>query len=211
MKQAGFHDRSLGKIELQAKQEAIRLNTEWDKYRFGEHKQPCIMVYPPAASGVLTAAQSRCVRPSARRRASLGAGNRKRVMTGLAPGAGLDRHLVITILSPMVSEDLLALRAKVAERVSESEAFERSRCGVLSGRSSLRSATRSHLAPTPHCRSQFRSCPTARGLVAPRRFAARAARMARAVFRIERTARRRMGHDAVADRRAFAHSRPASQ
>ena len=53
MKQAGFHDRSLGKIELQAKQEAIRLNTEWDKHRFGEHKQPGIMVYPPAASGML--------------------------------------------------------------------------------------------------------------------------------------------------------------
>ena len=32
----GFQDRALGKNELHAKQEAIRLSAEWDRHRFGE-------------------------------------------------------------------------------------------------------------------------------------------------------------------------------
>ena len=51
MKAVGFNDRALGKNELQAKQEAIRLNAEWDRYRFGAPKQPNIMVYPPGSLG----------------------------------------------------------------------------------------------------------------------------------------------------------------
>jgi hypothetical protein len=123
MKQAGFHDRSLGKIELQAKQEAIRLNTEWDKHRFGEHKQPGIMVYPV---GSLGHAYSRAIAlREAERKAKGITWSRQqkarddwpRAWRWIGPAFGDYDPLAV------VSEDLLALRAKVAERVSESEAF----------------------------------------------------------------------------------------
>ena len=123
MKQAGFHDRSLGKVELQAKQEAIRLNAEWDKHRFGEHKQPGIMVYP---IGSLGHAYSRAIAlREAERKAKGITWTRQqkarddwpRAWRWLGPAFGDFDPLAI------VSEDLLALRAKVAERVSESEAF----------------------------------------------------------------------------------------
>jgi hypothetical protein len=51
MKAAGFRDQSLGQNELHAKQEAIRLNTEWDRHRFGERKSPDIMNYPFGSLG----------------------------------------------------------------------------------------------------------------------------------------------------------------
>jgi hypothetical protein len=123
MKQAGFHDRSLGKIELQAKQEAIRLNTEWDKHRFGEHKQLGIMVYPV---GSLGHAYSRAIAlREAERKAKGITWSRQqkarddwpRAWRWIGPAFGDYDPLAV------VSEDLLALRAKVAERVSESEAF----------------------------------------------------------------------------------------
>ena len=51
MKRVGFQDRALGKNELHAKQEAIRLSAEWDRHRFGESLQPNIMIYPPGSLG----------------------------------------------------------------------------------------------------------------------------------------------------------------
>jgi hypothetical protein len=51
MKAAGFADRSLGANEITAKQEAIRLNAEWDKHRFDERNDPAIMVYPAGSLG----------------------------------------------------------------------------------------------------------------------------------------------------------------
>jgi hypothetical protein len=51
MKRTGFHDRALGKDELQAKLEATRLNSEWDRHRFGERNAPSIMVYPHGSLG----------------------------------------------------------------------------------------------------------------------------------------------------------------
>jgi len=126
MKQAGFSDRSLGKIEVAAKQEAIRLNAEWDKHRHqpsGIHGQPSIIVYP---HGSLGAAYNRALalREAERKmrgvvwtRQQRARDDWPRAWRWLGPAFGDYDPLAI------VSEDLLALRAKVAERVSESEAF----------------------------------------------------------------------------------------
>jgi hypothetical protein len=123
MKQAGFRDRALGKNELHAKQEAIRLNAEWDQHRFGECKQPNIMVYPP---GSLGHAYSRAIAlREAERKAKGITWSRQqkarddwpRAWRWIGPAFGDYDPLAV------VSEDLLELRAKVAERVSESEAF----------------------------------------------------------------------------------------
>jgi len=123
MKQAGFGDRSLGKAELAAMQEAIKFNAEWDKYRFGEYKQPSVMVYPP---GSLGAAYNRAIALREAERKSKGItwtrqqkarDDWPRAWRWLGPAFGDYDPLAI------LSEDLLALRTKVAERVSESEAF----------------------------------------------------------------------------------------
>src|ERR1700722_3695065 len=123
MKCAGFQDRALGKKELAAKQQAIRLNAEWDQYRFGESKQPGIMVYPPGSIG---RAYSRAIAlREAERKAKGITWSRQqkarddwpRSWRWIGPAFGDYDPLAV------VSEDLLALRAKVAQRVSESEAF----------------------------------------------------------------------------------------
>jgi hypothetical protein len=123
MKQAGFQDRALGKNDLHAKHEAIRLNAGWDKHRFGERTPPSVMVYPP---GSLGAAYNRAVAlREAERKAKGITWTRQqkarddwpRAWRWLGPAFGDYDPLAI------VSEDLLALRKKVAERVSESEAF----------------------------------------------------------------------------------------
>jgi hypothetical protein len=114
MKQAGFRDHSLGKAELAAMQEAIRLNTEWDKYRFGGHKQPSVMVYPP---GSLGAAYNRAIALREVEREAKGIrwtrqqkarDDWPRAWRWLGPAFGDYAPLAI------VSEDLLALRTKVA-------------------------------------------------------------------------------------------------
>jgi hypothetical protein len=123
MKRAGFQDRALGKNKLAAMQEAMRLNAEWDRYRFGEPTQPSIMVYPP---GSLGQAYSRSLALREAERKSKGvAWTRQqrarddwpRAWRSIGPAFGDYDPLAV------VSEDLLTLRAKVAERVSEGEAF----------------------------------------------------------------------------------------
>ncbi len=123
MKAAGFQDRALGKNELRAKQEAIRLNTEWDRFRFGEHVDPNIMIYPP---GSLGAAYNRAIglREAERKAKGITWSRQQkarddwpRAWRWIGPAFGDYDPLAV------VSEDLLALRARVAERVSESEAF----------------------------------------------------------------------------------------
>jgi hypothetical protein len=123
MKAAGFLDRPLGKNEVPAKQEAIRLNGEWDRYRFGEPKQPNVMVYPP---GSLGHAYSRAIAlREAERKAKGITWTREqkarddwpRAWRWIGPAFGDYDPLAV------VSEDLLILRSKIAERVSESEAF----------------------------------------------------------------------------------------
>jgi hypothetical protein len=123
MKQAGFQDRSLGKNELHAKQEAIRLNTQWDNHRFGEHKQPGIMLCPPGSIGA-TYNRANALREAEREakgivwtRQQKARDDWPRAWRWIGPAFGDYAPLAV------VSEDLLALRAKVAERVSESEAF----------------------------------------------------------------------------------------
>jgi hypothetical protein len=123
MKRAGFRDRALGKNKLAAMQEAMRLNAEWDRHRFGERVPPNIMVYPP---GSLGQAYGRALALREAERKSKGiAWTRQqrarddwpRAWRWIGPAFGDYDPLAV------VSEDLLALRAKVAERVSESEAF----------------------------------------------------------------------------------------
>jgi hypothetical protein len=123
MKAAGFLDRPLGKNEVPAKQEAIRLNGEWDRYRFGEPKQPNVVVYPP---GSLGRAYSRAIAlREAERKAKGITWTREqkarddwpRAWRWISPAFGDYDPLAV------VSEDLLTLRSKIAERVSESEAF----------------------------------------------------------------------------------------
>jgi hypothetical protein len=123
MKAAGFRDQSLGPNELHAKQEAIRLNNEWDKHRFGERINPNIMVYPP---GSLGAAYNRAVALREAERKAKGIiwtrqqkarDDWPRAWRWIGPAFGDYDPLAI------VSEDLLALRTKVAKCVSESEAF----------------------------------------------------------------------------------------
>lgn len=123
MKLAGFQDRSLGKNELSAMQEAMRLNAEWDQHRFGERSQPNIMVYPP---GSLGQAYNRALALREAERKSKGIlwtrqqrarDDWPRAWRWIGPAFGDYDPLAV------VSEDLLALRAKVAERVSETEAF----------------------------------------------------------------------------------------
>jgi hypothetical protein len=48
---AGFRRRTLGKDEVRAKLEAIRLNAEWDRYRRGATNDPKLMVYPRGSLG----------------------------------------------------------------------------------------------------------------------------------------------------------------
>jgi hypothetical protein len=123
MKRAGFADRALGKDPVAAKQEAIRLNDEWDRLRFGEPRVFSLMVYPP---GSLGEAYNRAI---ALRQAERSA---KRIVWSRQQKARDDWPRAWRWINPafgdydplaVVSEDLLALRAKVAERVSESEAF----------------------------------------------------------------------------------------
>jgi hypothetical protein len=123
MKAAGFLDRPLGKNEVRAKQEAIRLNAEWDRYRFGDPKQPNIMVYPPGSLGHAYA-RAITLREAERKakgitwtRQQKARDDWPRAWRWIGPAFGDYDPLAV------VSEDLLALRAKVAERVSESEAF----------------------------------------------------------------------------------------
>ena len=94
MKRVGFQDRALGKCELAAKQEAMRLNAEWDRFRFGEPQQPNIMIYPP---GSLGHAYNRAI---ALREAERKAKTRHRLdartegARRLAPGMAVDRSRV---------------------------------------------------------------------------------------------------------------------
>jgi hypothetical protein len=123
MKRAGFADRALGKNEIAAQQEAIRLNAEWDRFRFGEPRQSSVIGYP---RGSLGEAYNRAIAlREAERKAKGIVWNRQqkarddwpRAWRWIGPTFGDYDPLAI------VSEDLLALRAKVAERVSDSEAF----------------------------------------------------------------------------------------
>jgi len=123
MKAAGFKDRALGKNELHAKQEAIRLNAEWDRHRFGERKQPDVMAYPPGSLGHAYA-RAIALRQAERKAKGITWSRQQRARDDwprawrwIGPAFGDYDPLAV------VSEDLLALRAKVAERVSESEAF----------------------------------------------------------------------------------------
>ena len=108
---------------MPAKQEAIRLNGEWDRYRFGEPKHPNVMIYPP---GSLGRAYSRAIAlREAERKAKGITWTREqkarddwpRAWRWIGPAFGDYDPLAV------VSEDLLTLRSKIAERVSESEAF----------------------------------------------------------------------------------------
>jgi len=121
MQRAGFGGHALGKNELH--EEAIRLNAEWDRHRFGERKQSNIMVYPP---GSLGAAYNRAIALREAERKAKGViwtrqqkarDDWPRAWRWIGPTFGDYDPLAI------VSEDLLALRTKVAKRVSESEAF----------------------------------------------------------------------------------------
>ena len=123
MKAAGFQDRALGKNEIHAKQEAIRLNAEWDRHRFGEPKRPTVMVYSPGSLGYAYA-RAIALREAERKakgiiwtRQQKARDDWPRAWRWIGPAFGDYDPLAV------VSEDLLALRAKVAERVSESEAF----------------------------------------------------------------------------------------
>jgi hypothetical protein len=123
MKAAGFQDRALGKNDLHAKQEAIRLNGEWDRYRFGVPKQPSIMVYPPGSLGYAYA-RAIALRETERKvkgiswtREQKARDDWPRAWRWIGPVFGDYDPLAVA------SEDLLALRAKVAALVSESEAF----------------------------------------------------------------------------------------
>jgi hypothetical protein len=99
------------------------LNDEWDRLRFGEPRVFSLMVYPP---GSLGEAYNRAI---ALRQAERSA---KRIVWSRQQKARDDWPRAWRWINPafgdydplaVVSEDLLALRAKVAERVSESEAF----------------------------------------------------------------------------------------
>ena len=123
MKRDGFSDIALGKNEASAKQEALRLNEEWDRFRFGASKQSTAMVYPRGSIGE---AYNRAITlREAERKAKGITWTRQqrarddwpRAWRWIGPTFGDYDPLAV------VSEDLLALRAKVVERVSESEAF----------------------------------------------------------------------------------------
>ena len=123
MKRAGFQDRALGKDKLAAMQEAMRLNAEWDQHRFGEPKRRSIMVYPPGSLGQAYS-RAMALREAERKSKSIAWTRQQRARDDwprawrwIGPAFGDYNPLAV------VSEDLLALRAKVAERVSESEAF----------------------------------------------------------------------------------------
>ena len=123
MREQGFALRRLGKDEVAAKQAAIALNDEWDRYRRGERLQNKIVVYP---KGSLGEAYHRAMKLREEERKARGIvwtneqrsrDDWARAWRWLSPVFGdFDPVLV-------VAEDLLALRNKVAQRVSESEAF----------------------------------------------------------------------------------------
>jgi hypothetical protein len=123
MKRAGFHDRALGKDELQAKLEAARLNSEWDRHRFGQRNDPSIMVYPHGSLGQAYARA--CALRESERKAKGTVWTREQKARDDWPRAWRWIGPAFGDYAPpaVVAEDLLALRAKVAERVSESEAF----------------------------------------------------------------------------------------
>jgi hypothetical protein len=123
MKAAGFSDQSLGTNELHAKQEAIRLNVEWDRHRFGGRADPTIIVYP---IGSLGRAYNRAIAlREAERKAKGITWTRQQKARDDWPRAWRWIGPAFGDYDPqaIVSEDLLALRTKVAKRISQSEAF----------------------------------------------------------------------------------------
>ena len=108
-----------------------------------------------------------------------------------------------------MSEDLLALRTKVAERVSESEAFRVIKVWRALWAKLTALGYMCRPALIPHCRSQPRPGAAAGGLAAARRSAARPARMARRLLRSGGAARGGMGYDAVARSTCARYDRPA--
>jgi hypothetical protein len=123
MREQGFALRRLGKDEVAAKQAAIALNAEWDRHRRGERAEIKITVYP---KGSLGEAYNRALKLRAEERAGRGiiwtAEQRSRddwprAWRWLGPVFGDFAPATI------VAEDLLALRTKIAQRVSEGEAF----------------------------------------------------------------------------------------
>ena len=122
MAAAGFQRRTLGKDEVHAKREAIRLNAEWDRYRRGTTDESELMVYPP---GSLGEAFNRALALRAAERKSKGKSwNAEQRSRDDWPRAWKWIGPTFGDYDPMAvqAEDLMALRAKVAERVSESEA-----------------------------------------------------------------------------------------
>jgi hypothetical protein len=123
MKRAGFQDRALGKNRLPAMQEAVRLNAEWDRFRFGEPQRPNIMTYPPGSLGhaygraIALREIERQAKGFTWTREQKARDDWPRAWQWIGPAFGDYDPLAV------VSEDLLALRSKVAARVSESEAF----------------------------------------------------------------------------------------
>lgn len=211
MKRAGFCAHALGKNELQAKLEATRLSAEWDAHRFGARNDPSVMVYP---HGSLGQAYNRALALRVAERKSKGIiwtrqqkarDDWPRAWRWIGPAFGDYDPLAV------VAEDLLALRAKVAERVSESEAFrvikvwralwaKLTPLGYTVPPGSDPSLTFANSAPPP------------RQEVWPQRDVLRLAQRAwRRVLWACRPARRRMGHDAKPNRRALAYSRSTPQ
>ena len=210
MKQAGFQDRPLGKNEVHAKQEAIRLNAEWDRHRFGEPKQPNVMMYPPGSLG-RAYARAIALREAERKakgitwtREQKARDDWPRAWRWIGPAFGDYDPLAV------VSEDLLALRAKVAERVSESEAFR-----VIK----VWRALWAKLTPLGYTvppgsdpsLSFSNSAPAPRQQIWPQRDVLRLVQRAwrEGYYGTGCAARRRLGHDAIAGGRAFIEDRPA--
>jgi hypothetical protein len=179
MKRDGFSDRALGKNETTASHEALRLNEEWDRFRFGESSTLAIMVYPP---GSLGEAYNRAIAlREAERRAKSIVWTRQqkarddwpRAWRWIGPAFGDYDPIAV------VSEDLLALRAKVSERISDSEAFRVIKVwrALWAKLAPLGYPVPPGSEPLPNVR-QFRSAATPRGMAPARRFKARTARLA---------------------------------
>jgi len=122
MKRAGFQDRALGKNEVQARQEAIRLNAGWDEHRFGERSRPGIMVYPTGSFGEAYNRAMRLREEERKAREIVWTSEQTsrddwpRAWRWLGPTFGDFDPTAI------VAEDLYELRKKVVKRVSPSEA-----------------------------------------------------------------------------------------
>jgi len=205
MKGAGFHDRALGKNKIHAKQEAIRLNAEWDRHRLGEPNQPNIMAYPPGSLGHAYA-RAIALREAERKAKGISWTRQQKARDDWPRawrwiGPAFSDYDPLRRLRGLARSARQGRRARVGKR---SFSCDQSLAGTVGEADAARIRSLTDIRQL---------CPTAPAgsLASARCSASCAARLARAALRPCSAARHRLGHNAIARRRAHADGRATAQ